>query len=93
MPWYPLEGAARVVGESGVLVGSGGDHEGRATAEEIRQGEIDALKRALEGVEFRLYELSTFPDQSSTAQRLQELKSERRYVQRRLKEPEANEGE
>jgi sugar phosphate isomerase/epimerase len=75
------------------LAGGGGDQQGRATAEEIRQQEIDALKRALDGVEFRLYELSTLSDQSSTAERRRELKSERRYVQRRLKGLEAKEGE
>ena len=58
----------------------------RVTPEEEREREIGGLRRAIEAAEFRLFELSTIPNQEGLERQYALWKDEKRLALRKLKE-------
>ena len=69
------------------------DEDCGITAAEELQREIADLRRAIEGIDFRIFDMEQVPDQASAEARLAELKRERKATRAKIRALEAIDGE
>jgi hypothetical protein len=63
------------------------------TPAEEQEREIADLHRALEGIDFRIFDMEQVPDQASAEARLAELKRERKATRAKIRALEVIDGE
>jgi hypothetical protein len=71
--------------ESFVMVGLD-DEPGAITPAEEREREIIDLRRSIDGIEYRIFDLEQVPDRASTETRIAELLRERKATLARIRE-------